>query len=105
METSSVVSAPDPRPPENNTTFRRGRPAVCAGTSLIIAGVPAHVANIAVRESPLSEIHLENMLKLSRMGVDGLLLSWVDYLGECRQWIDEVLPLMEQAGQRRPVDR
>ena len=24
---------------------------------------------LAVRESPLSEIHLENMLKLSRMGV------------------------------------
>jgi hypothetical protein len=39
------------------------------------------------------------------MGVDGLLISWVDYLGECRQWIDDVLPLMEQAGQRRPVDR
>ena len=34
------------------------------------------------------------------MGVDGLLMSWVDYLGECRQWIDQVLPLMEQAGQR-----
>jgi hypothetical protein len=37
------------------------------------------------------------------MGVDGLLISWVDYLGECRQWIDEVLPLMERAGQRRPA--
>ncbi len=40
--------------------------------------------------------------RISAMGVDGLLLSWVDYLPECRQWIDEVLPLMEQAGQRRP---
>ena len=39
---------------------------------------------------------------LSRLGVDGMLISWVDYLGECRQWIDEVLPLMEQAGLRKP---
>ncbi len=40
--------------------------------------------------------------RLSQMGVDGLLLSWVDYFAECRQWIDEVLPLMEKAGQRKP---
>jgi alkanesulfonate monooxygenase SsuD/methylene tetrahydromethanopterin reductase-like flavin-dependent oxidoreductase (luciferase family) len=45
---------------------------------------------------------VDQIERLSRMGVDGLLISWVDYLGECRQWIDEVLPLMEQAGQRRP---
>jgi alkanesulfonate monooxygenase SsuD/methylene tetrahydromethanopterin reductase-like flavin-dependent oxidoreductase (luciferase family) len=44
---------------------------------------------------------VEQIERLSCMGVDGLLISWVDYLGECRQWIDEVLPLMEQAGQRR----
>jgi alkanesulfonate monooxygenase SsuD/methylene tetrahydromethanopterin reductase-like flavin-dependent oxidoreductase (luciferase family) len=40
--------------------------------------------------------------RLSDMGVDGLLISWVDYLGECRQWIDEVHPLLEQAGLREP---
>ncbi|MEM7250466.1 MAG: LLM class flavin-dependent oxidoreductase [Pseudomonadota bacterium] len=38
--------------------------------------------------------------RLSAMGVDGLLISWVDYLGECEQWISKVLPLMEAAGQR-----
>lgn len=38
---------------------------------------------------------------LIRIGVDGILISWVDYRTECRQWIEEVLPLMEQAGQRR----
>ena len=37
---------------------------------------------------------------LSALGVDGMLLSWLDYLGECRHWIDHVLPLMEQAGLR-----
>jgi dimethylsulfone monooxygenase len=48
------------------------------------------------------ETIVADMDRLSAMGVDGILLSWVDYLGEGRQWIDEVLPLMEQAGQRRP---
>ena len=46
---------------------------------------------------------VEQIKRLSDLGVDGLLLSWVDYLGECRQWIDEVLPLMEAAGLRAPV--
>jgi hypothetical protein len=35
---------------------------------------------------------------LLRMCVDGLLISWLDYLGESKQWIDHGLPLMEQAG-------
>ena len=39
--------------------------------------------------------------KLIDIGVDGMLISWVDYKNECRQWIDRVLPLMEQAGQRK----
>jgi alkanesulfonate monooxygenase SsuD/methylene tetrahydromethanopterin reductase-like flavin-dependent oxidoreductase (luciferase family) len=43
---------------------------------------------------------VEQIERLSAMGVDGLLISWVDYLGECQQWIDQVLPLMEQAGLR-----
>lgn len=49
--------------------------------------------------SPTSIV--EQIDRLSEMGVDGMLISWVDYLGECRQWIDRVLPVMEQAGQRR----
>ena len=43
---------------------------------------------------------VDQMLRLADMGVDGLLLSWVDYLGECQQWIDEVLPLMRETGLR-----
>lgn len=45
---------------------------------------------------------IEGIEHLSHLGVDGMLISWVDYLGECRQWIEEILPLMEQAGLRRP---
>jgi len=45
---------------------------------------------------------VDGMAGLSAMGVDGMLISWVDYLTECRQWIEQVLPLMEQAGLRQP---
>ena len=44
---------------------------------------------------------VERIQHLSSLGVDGMLISWVDYLGECQQWIDDVLPLMEQAGLRK----
>ena len=47
---------------------------------------------------------VSQMERLSAMGVDGILLSWVDYLGEARQWIDRVMPLMEQAGLREPFE-
>ena len=40
--------------------------------------------------------------KLIAIGIDGILMSWVDYKTELRQWIEQVLPLMEQAGQRKP---
>ena len=39
---------------------------------------------------------------LSADGLDGLVLSWVNYQRELRQFIGEVLPLMEQAGLRAP---
>jgi len=40
--------------------------------------------------------------ELSSCGLDGCLLSWVNYEAELRQWIDQVLPLLEQAGLRQP---
>ena len=45
---------------------------------------------------------VDDMVWLRAMGVDGILLSWLDYLGEAQQWVDEVLPLMEAAGLRSP---
>ena len=44
---------------------------------------------------------VERIQHLSSLGVDGMLISWVDYLGDCQQWIDDVLPLMEQTGLRK----
>lgn len=40
--------------------------------------------------------------RLSAIGVDGCLISWVDYKTELAQWIEDVLPLTEQAGLRAP---
>lgn len=41
-----------------------------------------------------------DLARLSDMGVDGVLLSWLDYLDEAQRWTDEVLPLMQAAGLR-----
>jgi alkanesulfonate monooxygenase SsuD/methylene tetrahydromethanopterin reductase-like flavin-dependent oxidoreductase (luciferase family) len=49
-------------------------------------------------------IIVDTLLALSEAGIAGCLLSWVDYEREQQQWIDEVLPLMEQAGLRDPFD-
>ena len=42
------------------------------------------------------------LCKLAEIGVDGCLISWVDYKKELAQWNAEVMPLLEQAGLRRP---
>ena len=55
---------------------------------------------VGTKEQIVNEID-----KLIDIGVDGMLISWVDYKTECKQWIDEVLPLMEQAGQRAPAKK
>ena len=40
--------------------------------------------------------------KLSAMGLDGVLLLFVNFEDELRQWLDGVMPLVEQAGLRKP---
>jgi FMNH2-dependent dimethyl sulfone monooxygenase len=41
--------------------------------------------------------------KLCAIGIDGVLLSWVDYLDGLSRWQRDVMPRLEQAGLRRPV--
>jgi len=43
--------------------------------------------------------------RLAKVGLNGCLLSWVNYQEELPQWNAEVLPLMEQAGLRKPFHR
>jgi hypothetical protein len=42
------------------------------------------------------------MLQLSRAGIDGLNMTFVNYEDELVRIIRDVLPLLEQAGLRRP---
>lgn len=44
----------------------------------------------------------ERMVQLSRAGIDGLNMTFVNYQDELRRIIVDVLPLLEQAGLRRP---
>lgn len=46
---------------------------------------------------------VDELRKLSADGLDGVVLSWVNYQHELRQFIAEVLPLLEQAGLRTPA--
>ena len=45
---------------------------------------------------------VDTLANLSRIGVDGVTLSWVNFQEELPRWIREVMPLLEQAGLRRP---
>jgi dimethylsulfone monooxygenase len=42
----------------------------------------------------------DELMKFSRIGLDGILLSWVDYLGGLQAWQSTVMPRLEQAGLR-----
>ena len=42
------------------------------------------------------------MMELSDLGIDGFLMTWVDYRDGVRRFGREVIPLLEQAGFRRP---
>jgi FMNH2-dependent dimethyl sulfone monooxygenase len=44
----------------------------------------------------------ERLLMLSAAGIDGVLLTWVDYITGLQQFRDGVLPLLERRGLRRP---
>jgi len=55
--------------------------------SYLVVGTPEQVA--------------ERLVHLSSVGLDGVVLSWVDYRQELAYWNAAVLPLLEQAGLRR----
>ena len=48
---------------------------------------------------------MDGLQQIAALGIDGCLLSWVDYLGGIQQWNAEIMPLLEQAGLRRPLRR
>jgi len=69
--------------------FMRHRMAVGAGHPLV--GTPQSIA--------------EELAAISRVGIDGVIMTWVDYVEGIDRFNREVLPLLEQAGLRKPFAR
>jgi FMNH2-dependent dimethyl sulfone monooxygenase len=46
---------------------------------------------------------VDELAKLSAIGFDGILLSWLDYREGLERWNREIMPRMEQLGLRHPV--
>ena len=66
--------------------FMRRRMAVGAGHPLI-----------GTAESIAKELEA-----ISRVGIDGVIMTWVDYVDGVERFIRDVLPLLEKAGLRKP---
>jgi FMNH2-dependent dimethyl sulfone monooxygenase len=45
---------------------------------------------------------LDALGRFAEAGLDGCVLSWVNYEAGLRQWSAEIMPLLEQAGLRKP---
>ncbi len=45
---------------------------------------------------------VDELLHLSKLGLDGVVLSWVDYFDGLERWRTGMMPRLEQAGLRRP---
>jgi dimethylsulfone monooxygenase len=83
-----AIRVEDPNVPPEVKRARMARLMAGYG-SYPLVGTPEQIADALVR--------------LSADGVDGLVLSWVNYKQELRQFMADVLPLLEQAGVRQPV--
>ncbi len=44
----------------------------------------------------------EQLAAISSVGIDGVLLTWPDYINGVRRFAKDVLPLLEQMGLRKP---
>lgn len=69
--------------------FMRHRMAVGAGHLLV--GTAQRIA--------------EELATISRVGIDGVILTWVDYVDGVGRFNRDVLPLLEQAGLRKPFTK
>lgn len=66
--------------------FMRSRMAIGAGYPLV--GTAQKIA--------------EELQALSRVGIDGVIMTWVNYIDGVKRFARDVLPLLEQAGLRKP---
>jgi FMNH2-dependent dimethyl sulfone monooxygenase len=47
----------------------------------------------------------EELVAISRVGIDGVIMTWVDYVDSLERFNRGVLPLLEQAGLRKPFSK
>ena len=71
---------------ESHPTYDRVQRVACGWGALQLRGTPEQV--------------VEAMTEIAATGVDGLLISWVDYLDGLEQFQSKILPLMIEAGLR-----
>jgi len=67
------------------------RPAIASGGSMQLLGTPEDIA--------------DKLAMMSSCGMDGVLLTFVNYAGGSRAFVDTVLPVLEQRGLRAPHRR
>jgi len=48
---------------------------------------------------------VDTLSRLSKAGVDGVLLCWIDYMDGLTRWVRDIMPMLEQVGLRRPFRR
>jgi dimethylsulfone monooxygenase len=66
--------------------FQRSRMAIGAGYPLV--GTAQHIA--------------KDLVAISEAGVDGVIMTWVNYIDGIKRFVAEVVPLLERAGLREP---
>jgi len=67
------------------------RPVIAGGGSMQHLGTPKDIA--------------DKLAMMSDCGMDGVLLTFVDYAGGSRAFVDTVLPVLEERGLRAPHRR
>jgi FMNH2-dependent dimethyl sulfone monooxygenase len=91
MATTRINMANSQSTDFNSMTMQRALDGMIAGFwALPLVGTPEQIA--------------EKLVGLHRSGLDGIALSWPDYDHGLTQLEDEILPLLVQAGLRRPYE-
>ena len=82
-----TISIENNIPPDSERlAFMRSRMAIGAGYPLI--GTAQKIA--------------EELAAISRAGIDGVIMTWLDYIDGVKRFARDVLPLLEQGGLRKP---
>ncbi len=82
---AQAIRMDDPNVPPDVMRARKARLMTGYG-SYPLVGTPSQI--------------VDELLRLSADGIDGLALTWVDYAAELRQFIEQVMPLLRQADLR-----